>query len=61
MPDYRLYCLDGSGKIAKAHDIAAADDEAAIALANRMKLAMKCELWERGRMVASITPERIDG
>lgn len=54
MPYYRLYCIDGSGKFTKAHDIRADDDDDALAIARDMKLPVKCELWERGRMVATL-------
>jgi len=54
MPYYRLYCLDGSGKFTKAHELEAANDEAALAVANEMRLSVKCELWERNRMVAAL-------
>jgi len=54
MGDYRLYCLNGVGKFTKAHDIAAKNDDEALALARQMKLPVKCELWERDRMVATL-------
>ena len=56
MADYRLYCLDGAGKFIKAHDIEATDDEEALELARQMKLPVKCELWQHGRMVAVLDP-----
>ena len=56
MPEYRLYCLDGAGRFTNAHEISAADDEGAIDQAKEMKLAVKCELWERGRKVATLPP-----
>jgi hypothetical protein len=54
MPEYRLYCLDGAGKFTRAHLIAASGDEEAMSKARAMKLPVKCELWERGRMVATL-------
>jgi len=54
MPEYRLYCLDGAGKIEKAEEITAMNDAEAIILAKRMKKPVSCELWERTRMVAKI-------
>ena len=56
MPDYRLYCLDEAGKFTRAHEISASDDKEAVAIASDMKLTVKCELWERGRMVAMLDP-----
>jgi len=54
MPYYRLYCLDGSGKFTKAHDLEAGSDQEALGKASAMKLPVKCELWERGRLVAKL-------
>ena len=54
MPDYRLYCLGGTGHIETAHEIIAGNDEDAIMIARAKKLTVKCELWERGRLVAKI-------
>lgn len=54
MAEYRLYCLDGAGRITQAHEISAASDEDALALARELRLPAKCELWQRGRMVATI-------
>ena len=54
MPDYRLYCLDGAGKITKVHEIPAATDEQALAIAKDLKLPTECELWDKGRMVAKL-------
>jgi hypothetical protein len=56
MPDYRLYCRRRDGQFTKAHGIAAADDDDAIAKAKRMKIDVKCELWERARLVAELPP-----
>ena len=54
MPEYRLYCLDGANRIARAETVSAANDEDAIAIARAMKLPAKCELWHRDRLVARI-------
>jgi hypothetical protein len=54
MSDYRLYCLDGSGRFNKSHEIRAANDGEA--LARKMKLPVKCELWDKARMVAELPP-----
>jgi hypothetical protein len=56
MPEYRLYCLGGDGKIEHRHDIEAESDEDAIMIARSKKLPVKCELWERARKVAVIDP-----
>jgi hypothetical protein len=57
MPDYRLYCLDRAGKVTNAHDIDAKNDDEALAFARQKKLPVKCELWDRSRLVAMISPQ----
>jgi len=53
MTDYRIYCLDATGHIGLADWIEAATDEDAVAQARRMKRdALKCEVWQRSRLVA---------
>jgi hypothetical protein len=55
MSEYRLYCLDGAGKIGFADWIEAADDEEAIAKARVLKEnVVKCEVWQRHRLVATL-------
>lgn len=55
MPDYRLYCLDDSGRIAEAaHDIDARSDDEAIVLARAKRLLVDCELWQGNRLIAQI-------
>ena len=56
MPEYRLYCLNERGGFTSSHEIEAADDADALAKAKAMKLPVKCELWEHGRMVAKLDP-----
>jgi len=56
MFEYRLYCLDGDGSFAKAHEISAPSDDDALDMVQKMNLGMKCELWQRGRLVAEIEP-----
>jgi len=58
MPTYRVYCYDGAGKLWVADWIEAATDEAAIAEARTMKVAVKCEVWQRDRLVGSIETSR---
>jgi hypothetical protein len=54
--EYRLYCLD-DGRFSKSHDIIADDDAHAIEKAEELKLPVKCELWQQGRLVATLDPE----
>ena len=55
MPAYTLYCLDSAGHVSRAPEhIAADNDEQAIAYARDKKLSVRCELWDRNRLVARI-------
>lgn len=55
MPSYRLYCLDGAGRISLADWIEADDDEKAIASARKIEHgALKCEIWQGDRLVAKL-------
>ena len=55
--EYRLYCFDQRGTITRSHELAAQDDEDAIAQARAMRLEVTCELWSRERRVAKLTPD----
>jgi hypothetical protein len=52
--DYRLYCYDGAGKVWIADWIEASTDEEAIAAARLIKGAVRCEVWQRERLVATL-------
>ena len=56
MPSYRLYSLDGAGRIMAADWLKADSDEAAIAAARVRSTALHYELWQGQRFVA-----RVDG
>lgn len=57
MADYRLYCVDGVGKINAAPElIDARTDDEAIVLARSKRLVVSSELWDRNRLVAKIAP-----
>jgi hypothetical protein len=58
MPNYRVYCYDGAGKLWVADWVEAADDDAALAAARAMKVAVKCEVWERDRLVGAVETPR---
>ena len=58
MPSYRVYCYDGAGKLWVADSIEAASDEVALAQAQTMQVAIKCEVWERDRLVGSVVTPR---
>lgn len=51
LPNYRLYRLDGAGRISGAEWIEAADDDDARAKARADCGAGTYELWERYRLV----------
>ena len=52
---YRLYRLDGMGQIADAELIKARDDDDAIRQAEEIaKTALKCEVWQGGRLVMKL-------
>lgn len=52
--DYRLYVMDGLGKIGSVRNLAAENDEKAVRLACRLKLTVSCEVWDRDRLVAEV-------
>ena len=60
MPAYRVYCLDGAGKVRAAEWIEAEDDSAAIASARQFKKAVRCEVWNGQRLVGRVdlTPDK---
>ena len=54
MVNYRLYVLDGTGRIAAADWIDASGDEEAIMIARDQRKGAKCELWQKDRLVCRI-------
>ena len=58
MGTYRLYCLDGVGKVTSADWIEASDDDTAIEAAKEMMDGHPCELWERSRLVIRLERKR---
>ena len=52
--DYRLYGLDGVGKVASAEWIQADDDQAAIAAVEQTMDGHDCELWQGPRLIARL-------
>jgi hypothetical protein len=60
MNSYRVYCLDGAGRIALAEWLDASDDEGAIQQARVLKNgANKCEVWRRDRLVATLGEQEL--
>ena len=56
---YRLYQLDGAGKIMSAEWIDAADDAAAERMACDGSPKGTCEVWQRNRLVARIEDGKV--
>ena len=56
---YRYYCLDGVGHLHSAEWFEAESDEKAIAHVTAKHPDGKCEIWQGSRLVASISPERL--
>lgn len=51
MAEYKLYFLDGKGRITRRHEFEAADDAAAIEAARAIEHKASCELWSGTRKV----------
>lgn len=56
VPSFRLYRLDGAGKIASAEWLEANDDAHAQDLARELNAETTLEIWDRKRLVARIEP-----
>lgn len=55
---YRVYSLDEAGRLGFCQEVRAETDEAAMALARELvPHAVKCELWQDRRLVASLTDD----
>lgn len=57
MAEYRLYCLDARGRIARRHDFEEMDDEAAVVAAREIDATSACELWCGSRKVTLLPGE----
>jgi hypothetical protein len=51
---YRLFCMDWFGKIMGIETIQAASDQEAVEIARALDLGIKCEVWDRQRLIARI-------
>jgi len=58
MPAYRVYCLDGAGKVWAAEWIEADSDAAALDAARRFADTVHCEVWLGERLVGKVEPQR---
>lgn len=52
--DYRLYCVDSSGKVASVHNIHAPDDNAALEFSKAYCKEYKIDLWQGVRWIGEI-------
>ena len=56
MASFRLYRLDGAGKITSAEWLEADGDDHAQQLARELEADITIEIWDRNRMIARIEP-----
>lgn len=56
---YRYYHLDGLGHLHGAEWFEAAGDEDAVAQVEAMLPDARCEIWEGDRLVAKLSPKRL--
>ncbi len=61
MGTYRLYSLDGVGKVMSAQWIDAADDKEAVEASVKLMDGARYELWDHTRLVMRIDPHRGEG
>jgi hypothetical protein len=54
MPQYRIYHLDGTGRVTAAEWLEAAGDEAAIDATRGENASVQCEVWQGRRLVTRI-------
>ena len=58
MATYRLYCIDGDGRIAKGEWLEADTDEVAIEKAKALRHPLPWELWLEQRQVAKVRAQK---
>jgi len=59
VPSYRLYCLDGAGRITTAEWLEADHDDHATEQARERRMGVASEVWDRDRLVARIGPSEL--
>ena len=57
--NYRYYCLDGAGQLHGAEWFHAESDEDAVAQIEAKHPDGLCEIWQSKRLVAKISPRRL--
>jgi hypothetical protein len=58
--NYRYYCLDGVGHLHSAEFFEAASDEDAVTQIEARHANALCEIWQGKRLVAKISPRRLE-
>ena len=56
---YRYYCLDGTGHLHSAEWFKAENDEDAVAQIEAKHPDGTCEIWQGRRLVAKLSPRRL--
>ena len=56
---YRYYCLDSTGHLHSAEWFEAASDEDAAAQVEALHPDSLCEIWQGNRLVAKLSPRRL--
>lgn len=56
---YRYYCLDQFGRLHNAQWFGARNDEEAISAIEAKHPASICEIWQGERLVAKLSPQRL--
>ena len=60
MLEYRLYHLDGAGRVGGAEWVKALDDDSAVQAARALCRTVQCEIWQGPRLVATIPPHEAE-
>lgn len=56
LASYRLYCLDGAGKITTAEWLESDSDASVLEQVRQRRLSLTCEVWDRQRLVGKVAP-----
>jgi len=55
VPDYRIFSMDGRGRVVEGYSANCADDkEACLLLENTLKIGTRAEVWSGTRFVAKL-------
>ena len=60
MKAYRLYCFDGASRITAAEWVEAINDAEAISVAKKNNNGVRCEVWDRDRLVGRIASHQLE-